>query len=84
MSSTRSSRKVWCVVGLVRLWGWDGSLIYPLQRTKLYVLALVFLEAACSSKHDEEQRAPLLLLLLMTSYQFRSGCYSRVVDLQSN
>lgn len=47
-----------------------GSLMYPLQR-----LVLVFLEAAYSSKHDERQRPPPMLLL-MTIYQFRYICYA--------
>ena len=51
MSSTRSSRNVWpglsaSGAGMARL---------------MAVLVPVFLEAAYSSKRDEEQRAPLLL-----------------------
>ena len=58
--------------GLVRLWGWERRM-----RTELYVLVLAFQRAACSIKHDEEQRTPLLLLLI-TRYWFRSATHRAV------
>ena len=65
MSSTWSSRNLW--LGLSAS---EAGIVWPIadvmERTELYALVFVLFEATYSSKYDEEQRAPLLLLI--TSY----------------